>query len=113
MSARSQWDGPSDYIWVVICKNHEFHSKKNSFSGYKIPLGETDAFENPPDIGRELKVRCDGCGQDNTHKPDDSRRLHMQVAANFKAHPQLGYQLQTHPRRPHSKLQIWHRTGQG
>jgi hypothetical protein len=90
MSARSQWDGPSDYIWVVICKNHEFHSKKNSFSGYKIPLGETDAFENPPDIGRELKVRCDECGEENTYKPDDLMRLQMQVAANFKAHPLFG-----------------------
>jgi hypothetical protein len=90
MSAWSQWDGPSDYIWVVICKNQEFHSKKNSFSGYKIPLGETDAFENPPDVGHGLKVLCDGCGQENTYLPDDLMRLQMQVAANFKAHPLFG-----------------------
>ena len=83
MSAWSQWDGPSDYIWVVICKNHEFHSKKNSFSGYKIPLGETDAFENPPALGGELKVRCDACGQENTYLPDDLVRLQMAVAANL------------------------------
>jgi hypothetical protein len=90
MSAWSQWNGPSDYIRVVICKNHEFHSKKNSFSGYKIPLGETDAFENPPDVGAGLKVLCDSCGQENTYLAGDLMRLQMQVAANFKAHPLFG-----------------------
>lgn len=90
MSALSQWDGPSDYIWVVICKNDEFHIKNNSFSGYKIALGETDAFENPPEIGDGLKVRCDACGQENTYVADDVMRLQMQVAANFKPHPRFG-----------------------
>lgn len=87
MSAWSQWDAPSDYIWVVICKNDEFHIKKNAFSGHKIPLGETDAFENPPDIGDGLKVRCDACGQENTYFPADIMRLQMQVSASFKPHP--------------------------
>ena len=87
MGARSHWDGPEQYMWVVICKNRKFHHQQNIYSGHKIALGETDAFETPPDVGISLKVRCDACGEEDTYHATDLMRLKMELSPTFKPHP--------------------------
>ena len=44
MGSWNPWEGPEQYLWVVVCKNRKFHNHQNLFSGHKIPLGETDAL---------------------------------------------------------------------
>lgn len=36
------WVG-SKYCWVVVCKNHWFHRRRNFSNVHRIPLGVTDA----------------------------------------------------------------------
>ncbi len=90
MSSWNPWDGPEQYLWVVICKNRKFHNHQNIFSGHKIPLGETDALEAPPELDDRLKVRCDECGEEYAYGPTDLVRLKMELAASFKPHPLFG-----------------------
>jgi len=87
VGAPNFWDGPEQYMWVVICKNHKFHKQQNLYSGHKIPLGETDAFETPPELGDRLRVRCDACGEENVYHPADLMRIKMELAPSFKPHP--------------------------
>jgi hypothetical protein len=87
MAAWSPWSEEEPYLWVVVCKNHKFHEHQNLFSGHKIPLGETDAFEPPPVIEFRLTVQCDECGEENLNDPADVVRFQMPVAPGFKPHP--------------------------
>ena len=87
MSTWNHWDGPEEYVWVVICKNHKFHKQKNLFSGHKIPLAETDAIEMPPNIEGNLRVRCDNCGEEHSYLPNELLRIKMEISANFQPHP--------------------------
>lgn len=54
----------TQYVWVVVCKNHKFHKRQNLFFGHKIPLGETDAIMSPPAVDGLLNVRGDDCGEE-------------------------------------------------
>ena len=77
----------TQYVWVVVCKNHRFHRRHNLFFGHKIPLGETDAFTPPPAIESLLTVRCDDCGQEYPYAPQDLVRMELQLPEVFTPHP--------------------------
>ena len=77
----------SQYVWVVICKNHKFHKRQNLFFGHKIPLGETDAFQPLPVLDTLLHVRCDDCGQQHAYQPMDVRRIELELPDPFTPHP--------------------------
>jgi hypothetical protein len=73
----------SQYVWVVLCKNHKFHKHQNLFFDHKIPLGETDAIQPPPALNGGLKVRCDDCGQEYTYQPKDLLRSELELPESF------------------------------
>lgn len=77
----------SQYVWVVLCKNHKFHKHQNLFFEHKIPLGETDAIQPPPDLNGGLNVRCDDCGQEYTYKPKDLLKIELELPESFTPHP--------------------------
>lgn len=77
----------SPYAWVVVCKNKKFHSRDNTFFGYKIPLAETDAFSPPPALQQNFSVRCDKCGQDYSYDAKDVVRLEFDLPSGFTPHP--------------------------
>ena len=77
----------SQYVWVVICKNHKFHKRQNLFFGHKIPLGETDAFLPPPALETLLHVRCDDCGQEYSYLPKELMRIELELPDAFTPHP--------------------------
>lgn len=75
------------YFWVVLCKNHKFHNHQNLFFRHKIPLGETDPFQSPPDLDGGFKVRCDECGEEYTYAPKDLLRFELEPPKVFSPHP--------------------------
>ena len=77
----------SQYFWVVLCKNHKVHKHQNLFFGHRIPLGETDAFQPPPDLDAGFNVRCDDCGEDYTYKSKDLLRIELESPECFTPHP--------------------------
>ena len=77
----------SSYFWVVLCKNHCFHARKNLFVGHRIPLAETDAFTSRPPVIRPFKVRCDDCGKEYVYKPAEVLRVEDEPSASFTPHP--------------------------
>jgi hypothetical protein len=87
MATWSTWAEDEPYCWVVICKNYRFHRNHNLFSGHKIPLGETDAFEPPPALDFKVVVRCDECGEEYAYDPADVVRHQMNLGNDFKPHP--------------------------
>ena len=50
------WEN-SRYFWVVHCKNHWFHLRKNLFFKHRIPLAETDAVTPRPAIDCRFKAQ--------------------------------------------------------
>ena len=77
----------SQYVWVVICKNHKFHRRQNLFFGHKIPLGEADAFQPPPALDNRIHVRCDECGEERAYQPKDVMRIELELPDSFTPHP--------------------------
>src|SRR4029077_4331645 len=61
----------SRYFWVVHCKNHWFHVRKNLFFRHRIPLAETDAVTPRPAIDCRFRARCDQCGKEYLYKPSE------------------------------------------
>ena len=59
----------SSYFWVVLCKNHCFHARKNLFVGHRIPLAETDAFTSRPPVIRPFKVDAMSAGRSMSINP--------------------------------------------
>ncbi len=57
------WEN-SRYCWVVLCKNHWFHVRRNILFRHRIALGETDAVTPRPAIDAHFRVRCDECGKE-------------------------------------------------
>jgi hypothetical protein len=76
----------SRYFWVVLCKNHWFHVRKNFLFRYKITLAETDAFASLP-VGRPFKVRCDECKKEYMYRPAEVLRTEQEPPASFTPHP--------------------------
>jgi FtsZ-interacting cell division protein ZipA len=77
----------ANYYWVVLCKNFWFHMRQNVFFRHKIPLGETDAVTPLPPLGKRFTVRCDECRKTYTYKPEDVRRIELELPKSFKPHP--------------------------
>jgi hypothetical protein len=77
----------TDYYWIVLCKNHRFHTRQNLFSPHKILLGGTDAYSSPPFLQARFRVKCDDCGEEHSYKPHDVLRLETEPPASFVAHP--------------------------
>ena len=79
--------GHTEYFWIVLCKNHEFHRHQNIFFGHRIPLGETDTITPPPEVNGGLKVRCDDCGQEFRYEARDLLRIELEYPEAFVPHP--------------------------
>jgi len=75
------------YCWVVLCKNHWFHLRKNLFFGHKIPLGEADAFSSCPVLDGPFTVACDECGKEYLYKASEVRRFDQELPESFTPHP--------------------------
>jgi hypothetical protein len=77
----------SRYCWVVHCKNHWFHIRKNLFYRHRIPLAETDAVAPRPAIDTRFRARCDECGKEHVYKPSEVLRFEQEPPASFVPHP--------------------------
>jgi hypothetical protein len=77
----------NQYFWVVLCKNHRFHSRQNLFYAHKILLAEADAFVSPPNLNDRLKVQCDDCGQEYSYEPKEVLRAQLDSPESFTPHP--------------------------
>ena len=75
------------YFWVVLCKNHWFHARKNLFFRYRIPLAETDAITPRPAVDCRFSVRCDECGKEYVYKPSEVQRSDQEPPESFTPHP--------------------------
>jgi hypothetical protein len=74
------------YCWVVICKNTWFHLRQNIFFGHRIPLGETDVYEDPPDLKSSFKVQCDVCQKEYFYAPSDVMKSELELPESFSPH---------------------------
>lgn len=77
----------SNYCWVVLCKNHWFHLRRNLFTSHRIPLGETDGVMSLPPLDGRFPVRCDECGKEYFYKPSEVRRYEQELPESFTPHP--------------------------
>jgi hypothetical protein len=77
------------YFWVVHCKNHWFHVRKNLFFRHRIPLAETDAFTSRPAIDCRFRARCDECGKEYLYKASEVVRFEQEARSveSFTPHP--------------------------
>ena len=74
------------YCWVVVCKNHWFHRRRNPFNVHRIPLGETDAVATRPTIGGPFRARCDECRKEFIFEPSEVLRWEMEPPESFVPH---------------------------
>ena len=77
----------SHYCWVVLCKNHWFHLRKNLFYRYRIALAETDPVDPRPVLNGPFRVRCDGCGKEYLYNVSEVLRFEQELPDNFTPHP--------------------------
>jgi len=80
------WDDVR-YCWVVVCKNHWFHRRRNFFSGHKIPLGEAAPFAPCPVPGPPFHVRCEECVKVYLYDPIEVVRVEYPLSDAFTPHP--------------------------
>src|SRR5437879_2527073 len=76
----------SHYFWVVLCKNHWFHLRKNLYFRHRIPLAETDAIAPRP-VDCHFRVRCDECGKEYVYEPSEVLRSNQGPPELFTPHP--------------------------
>jgi hypothetical protein len=84
---RKEMWADSHYVWVVLCKNHWFHLRKNLFYRYRIALAETDPVDPRPVLNGPFRVRCDECGKEYFYKPSEVLRFEQELPENFTPHP--------------------------
>ena len=77
----------SQYVWVVLCKNHWAHLRINLFYRHRIPLAETDPVDPRPVLNGPFRVRCDECGKEYLYKPSEVLRFEQELPDNFTPHP--------------------------
>jgi len=77
----------SHYCWVVLCKNHWFHVRKNLFFRHRIPLAETDPVGTRPSIEGRFSVPCDECRKEYFYKPSDVLKFEQELPDSFTPHP--------------------------
>jgi len=75
------------YCWVVVCKNHWFHRKRNPFNVHRIPLAETDAISSRPTIKQHFVAQCDECFREYRYRPSEVLRWEMEPPPSFIPHP--------------------------
>lgn len=75
------------YCWVVICKNHWSHRRRNLFNVHRIPLAETDAISSRPSIDQPFRARCDECQKEYIFSPSEVFRWEMDPPPSFVPHP--------------------------
>jgi hypothetical protein len=80
------WEDKNCY-WIVICKNRRFHHKQTRVYNHKIPLAETDPFEELPVITSKLVVHCDECGEEYSYRPEEVLRYELNAPESFMPHP--------------------------
>jgi hypothetical protein len=85
--AQKEMWADSHYVWVVLCKNHWFHIRKNLFYRHRIPLAETDPVDPRPVLNGPFQVRCDECGKEYLYKPSEVLRFEQELPDNFTPHP--------------------------
>ncbi len=76
-----------NYFWVVLCKNHWFHLRKNLYFRHRIPLAETDAITSRPPVDCSFKARCDECGKEYMYKPAEVLKFEQEPSDSFTPHP--------------------------
>jgi hypothetical protein len=86
MSSWSPWED-ANYCWVVVCKNKRFHRHAGAAFGYKIPLGETDAVSEKPDLSAPFLVHCPDCGEQYSYGADEVLKVESGVLESFAPHP--------------------------
>jgi len=84
--AKEMW-ADSHYCWVVLCRNHWFHLRRNLFFRHRIPLAETDPVAPRPAIDRHFRVQCDECGKEYFYKPSEVMRFELELPETFTPHP--------------------------
>lgn len=77
----------ANYCWVALCKNHWFHMRQNVFFRHRIPLAQTDAVATLPPLGKHFTVQCDECRKTYPYRPEDVRRVELELPESFKPHP--------------------------
>ena len=77
----------SQYVWVVLCKNHWAHLRINLFYRHRIPLAETDPVDPRPVLNGPFRVRCDKCGKEYFYEPSEVLRFEQELPDNFTPHP--------------------------
>jgi hypothetical protein len=77
----------SRYFWVVLCKNHWFHLRKNLYFRHRIPLAETDAITSRPPVDCPFRARCDECGKEYVYKPAEVLKFEQEPPEPFTPHP--------------------------
>jgi hypothetical protein len=75
------------YFWVVLCKNHWYHLRRNLFFRHRIPLAETDAITPPPAVDCRFRVRCNECGKEYVYKGSEVLRSDQEPGESFTPHP--------------------------
>ena len=83
------WEN-SRYFWVVLCKNHWFHIRKNLYFRHRILLAETDAITPRPAIDccfATFTARCDECGKEYIYKLSEVLRFEQEPPESFTPHP--------------------------
>jgi hypothetical protein len=93
------WEDNS-YFWIVLCKNHWFHARKNFFFRHQILLAETDAFASRPPVNRPFKVRCDECGKEYVYRPRELLRVEHDPPESFTPHPLFRDEADPYPGKP-------------
>jgi hypothetical protein len=77
----------SHYCWVVLCKNHWFHLRRNIFYGHRIPLAETDPVATRPSLEGRFSVRCDDCHKEYFYNPTEVLKFEQELSDSFAPHP--------------------------
>jgi hypothetical protein len=82
---RAVW-GDCGCCWVVVCKNHWFHRKRNLFKVHRIPLGAADTAFTRPAIKQHFVAQCDECFKEYVYKPSEVLRWEMEAPTSFVPH---------------------------
>ena len=77
----------SHYCWVVLCKNHWFHLRRNLFYRHRIPLAETDPVATRPSLEGRFSIRCDVCHKEYFYNPAEVLKFEQELPDSFAPHP--------------------------
>jgi hypothetical protein len=95
--ATPMWED-SRYFWVVHCKNHWFHLRKNLFFRHRIPLAETDAITLLPlsiaalrpdaiSVARSISISPQKCSGSSKNPLSHSLHIRYSVMKKLPGNP--------------------------